>query len=35
MIFLHSGLSTGFAVAAALILIAGLWPKRAAVLKGQ
>ncbi len=34
-IFLHSGLSTGFAVAAALILIAGLWPKRAAVLKGQ
>ncbi len=33
-IFLHSGLSTGFAVAAALILMAGLWPKRAAVLKG-
>jgi putative tricarboxylic transport membrane protein len=28
-IFLHSGLSIGFAAAAALILLAGLWPKRA------
>jgi putative tricarboxylic transport membrane protein len=28
MIFLRSGISTGFAVVAALILVAGLWPKR-------
>ena len=28
MIFLHSYLSTGFAVVAALMLVAGLWPKR-------
>jgi putative tricarboxylic transport membrane protein len=27
-IFVHSGLSTGFAIAAGLILLAGLWPKR-------
>ncbi len=29
-IFLHSKLSTGFAVAAVLILLAGLWPKKTA-----
>jgi putative tricarboxylic transport membrane protein len=34
MIFLHSKLSVGFALAAAIILIAGLWPKRGAVPKG-
>jgi len=33
MIFLHSKLSIGFALAAAVILIAGLWPKRAGVTK--
>jgi putative tricarboxylic transport membrane protein len=33
MIFLHSKLSIGFALAAAVILIAGLWPKRAGVAK--
>jgi putative tricarboxylic transport membrane protein len=34
MIFLHSTLSTGFALAAAVILLAGLWPKRAGALRG-
>jgi putative tricarboxylic transport membrane protein len=33
MIFLHSKLSIGFALAAAVILIAGLWPKRTGVAK--
>jgi putative tricarboxylic transport membrane protein len=27
-IFLHSTLSTGFAIVAAALLVAGLWPKR-------
>lgn len=31
IIFLHSYLSTGFAIVAAAILIAGLWPKRSKV----
>jgi putative tricarboxylic transport membrane protein len=34
MIFLHSKLSIGFALAAAVILLAGLWPKRKAVSTG-
>ena len=33
-IFLHSTLSAGFAIAAAVILLAGLWPKRAGALRG-